>query len=77
MLRRYAGFHISWNCEYVETAIWMETPGRARGKYYILNGNHATALREIADVSGLDGCLKYFRENIDQVSHHSEHVEDE
>ena len=74
------GFYISYNfgdiAEYgdVTTALvvtWEDGVGKA---FYILNGNHTEQYKELY-ASGLDACLKYFKENIAQINKYSDKVE--
>jgi len=71
--RNFKGFHISYarylshyGCD--TTALVLQ--GRV---FFILNGDHADALAEAAELSGIQGCIDLFIERIDQANRLSEH----
>ena len=72
--RSFGNFHISYcrssadyGCD--TTAIVLD--GRV---FFILNGNHAGQLCIVADEEGIDGCVNYFVDNIDNANPYSEHL---
>jgi hypothetical protein len=71
----FKAFHISYNpssfgygCH--TTAIVLQNH-----VYFVLNGDHRDALAPIANESGIDGCIQYLIENLDQTNEKSEHYE--
>ncbi|PTC00389.1 hypothetical protein C9975_07800 [Thalassospira xiamenensis] len=42
--------------------------------FFVLNGNHASALNAVSQRSGLQGCIDYFIEHINEANHMSEHL---
>lgn len=74
MAASFDGFHIShcsrtseYGCE--TTAIVLQ-----HRVFFILNGDHSAALAEAARDHGVDGCIRYFVEHINQANARSEHL---
>jgi len=70
----FDNYHISYNpssagygC--VTTAIVLK-----QTVFLVLNGDHKTNLEHLAKELGLQGCIKYFANNIDKASKLSEHL---
>ncbi len=66
-------FHISYNAGKADygqatTAVVLE-----HNVYLILNGDHKTALAQIANQDGVQGCMAYFIEHIEQANVYSDH----
>jgi len=66
------GFYVSYNGH--DTAIYGDvTTALVRGQmeaFYILNGDHMRRYAELID-AGLEACMEYFGENIDQINKRS------
>lgn len=41
-------------------------------RFYVLNGDHREQLHAIAEKKGLDGCVQYFLDHIDEKSKYSD-----
>lgn len=70
---KFDGFHVSYNNSAIDygcptTAIVLK--GRV---FFILNGNHCKDLVAAAKSNGIQGCVDYFIEHLDQANGHSEH----
>lgn len=73
MTRNSKGFHISYagyQSHYDSDTTALVLQGRV---FFILNGNHAGAMVEAVEQSGIDGCVALFIEKIQLTNPHSEH----
>ena len=70
----FDGYHISY-ARYISeygsdtTAIVIN-----QSIFFVLSGNHASALNAISQSEGLQGCINYFIDNIDQANRLSDHL---
>lgn len=70
---KFTGYHISHNN--YESHYGGETTAFVLkdSVFLILNGDHRQSLLDISKEKGLDGCLDYFNEHIEQANKLSEH----
>lgn len=72
--RIFGNFHISYcnrSSDYGCPTTAIVLGGRV---FFILNGNHAEHLIIAASEEGIQGCVDYFINNIDQANGYSEHL---
>lgn len=72
-VKSFSNFHISYarylshyGCD--TTALVLDSR-----VFFILNGNHAKEMKNLAEEKGIDGVIEYFITNIDQANKLSEH----
>lgn len=73
MTRNFSGFHISYArylSHYDSDTTALVLQDRV---FFVLNGFHANAMVEAAEISGIQGCIDLFIERIDEANKLSEH----
>ncbi|ERL61378.1 hypothetical protein [Piscirickettsia salmonis] len=72
----FSGFYLSYNC-YTGGVYGCDSTAIVLGEmalFLILNGDHQQPLSHIAKNDGLQGCIDYFIDHINEVNRHSEHI---
>jgi hypothetical protein len=72
-IANFDGYYIS----YCSSGIQFDTTAIVLGqmeRFYILDGDHSNELEALSREGGVQACIKYFYDHIEQASRYSEHL---
>lgn len=70
----FGAFHVSYNTHSSDYGCDTTALVLQQRVFFVLNGNHAAALHAAAESTGIQGCIDYFINHMDQANPSSEHL---